>query len=165
MSDEKIIKHWVPQSGKKSVSYPYHTWLDWEFMSFALKCNAMLIQMNTGGHSKLIGKDYPARPVEVWVKEKKTQRKIDWNTGGGWMEWRSALCGIQLGSPGRKLSERAGSPVISLYFHSCQPLLLQMSNSIRSLATYQGIELLWKCTKDKDILERSSNSIGRLAGF
>lgn len=58
-----------------------------------------------------------------------------------WMEWRLALCGIHSGSPGRKLSERAGSPMVSLYFHSCQQLLLQMSNSIRSLATCQGIEL------------------------
>lgn len=55
--------------------------------------------------------------------------------------------------------------MISLYFHSCQPLLLQMSNSIQSLATCQGIEPYCGNVPKTKIFWRGhhANSIGRQA--
>lgn len=114
------------------------SFLDASIFYMASPC---VIQMNSGDHGKLIGEVCPGRPV-LWRCEwgrntEKYRRGVD----GVWPS-------VDLGRlSGRKLSERARSPMISLYFHSCQPLPLQMSNSIRSLATYQGIEPLWKCTK------------------
>lgn len=126
-------------------------------MSFALKCNAMLIQMNTGGHSKLIGKDCPSRPVEVWVKEKNTEKDgLKYRRGGGG--------GMAFGSLRNSFGLSRAEAFRKSWISNDLPLFSFLSAvtaanvklDLRSLATYQGIELLWKCTKDKDISVRTS---------